>query len=81
MELINHVFDADAAHGAAGVTALLLKGRIVLIADTLVHEWPDEEDLANIAERAAADAGSGRHHFIIEGGGRLFEICIYILQQ
>ena len=53
MELINHVFDADAAHGAAGVTALLVKGRIVLIADTLVHEWPDEEDLANIAERAA----------------------------
>lgn len=53
MELINHVFDADASHGAAGVTALLVKGRIVLIADTLVHEWPDEEDLANIAERAA----------------------------
>ncbi len=53
MELVNHVFDADAAHGAAGVTALLVKGRIVLIADTLVHEWPDEEDLANIAERAA----------------------------
>jgi malate dehydrogenase (oxaloacetate-decarboxylating)(NADP+) len=53
MELINHVFDADAPNGAAGVTALLLKGRIILIADTLVHEWPDEEDLANIAERAA----------------------------
>jgi malate dehydrogenase (oxaloacetate-decarboxylating)(NADP+) len=53
MELINHVFDADASHGAAGVTALLVKGRIVLMADTLVHEWPDEEDLANIAERAA----------------------------
>ncbi|MFP7672373.1 NADP-dependent malic enzyme [Marivita sp. S0852] len=53
MELINHVFDADAAHGAAGVTALLHKGRIVLIADTLVHEWPDQEDLATIAERAA----------------------------
>ena len=53
MELINHVFDADAAHGAAGVTALLHKGRIVLIADTLVHEWPDENDLATIAERAA----------------------------
>jgi malate dehydrogenase (oxaloacetate-decarboxylating)(NADP+) len=58
MELINHVFDADAAHGAAGVTALLHKGRIVLMADTLVHEWPDEEDLANIAERAA---GVARH--------------------
>jgi malate dehydrogenase (oxaloacetate-decarboxylating)(NADP+) len=58
MELINHVFDADAAHGAAGVTAVLHKGRIVLISDTLVHEWPDEEDLANIAERAA---GVARH--------------------
>ncbi|ETA52987.1 NADP-dependent malic enzyme [Ponticoccus alexandrii] len=58
MELINHVFDADAKHGAAGITALLHKGRIVLIADTLVHEWPDENDLANIAERAA---GVARH--------------------
>ncbi|WIY26829.1 NADP-dependent malic enzyme [Parasedimentitalea psychrophila] len=55
---VNHVFDADAAHGAAGVTALLHKGRIVLIGDTLVHEWPDENDLANIAERAA---GVARH--------------------
>ncbi|MGR3377487.1 NADP-dependent malic enzyme [Salipiger abyssi] len=53
MELINHVFDADAHHGAVGVTALLLNGRIVLISDTLVHEWPVENDLANIAERAA----------------------------
>ncbi|SMC56323.1 NADP-dependent malic enzyme [Primorskyibacter flagellatus] len=53
MELINHVFDADAQHGAVGVTALLHKGRIVMISDTLVHEWPDEEDLATIAERSA----------------------------
>ncbi len=53
LERINHVFDADAAHGVAGVTALLHKGRIVLIADTLVQEWPDAEDLATIAERAA----------------------------
>ena len=58
MELINHVFDATAADGAVGVTALLHKGRIVMIADTLVHEWPDEEDLANIAERAAGVARS-----------------------
>ncbi|MBN7783431.1 NADP-dependent malic enzyme [Ponticoccus gilvus] len=58
MELINHVFDADAKHGAAGITALLHKGRIVLIADTLVHEWPNETDLANIAESAA---GVARH--------------------
>lgn len=53
LDRINHVFDADPAHGVAGVTALLHKGRIVLIADTLVQEWPDAEDLATIAERAA----------------------------
>ncbi|MEC8631764.1 MAG: NADP-dependent malic enzyme [Pseudomonadota bacterium] len=53
MELINHVFDASAQDGAVGVTAILHKGRVVLISDTLVHEWPDEEDLANIAERSA----------------------------
>ncbi|SCZ72343.1 malate dehydrogenase (oxaloacetate-decarboxylating)(NADP+) [Epibacterium ulvae] len=58
LDRINHVFDADADHGAAGVTALLQKGRIVLIGDTLVHEWPNENDLANIAERAA---GVARH--------------------
>ncbi|MDP7150625.1 MAG: NADP-dependent malic enzyme [Paracoccaceae bacterium] len=51
--LINHVFDADAAAGAVGITAMLHKGKVVLIGDTLVHEWPDEEDLANIAERGA----------------------------
>ena len=56
LDRINHVFDARATDGAVGVTALLHKGRIVLIADTLVHEWPETEDLANIAERAAAVA-------------------------
>ena len=54
LELINHVFDARAEDGAVGVTAVLHKGRIVFIADTLVHEWPEEEDMADIAERAAA---------------------------
>ena len=56
MDRINHVFDADVINGAAGITALVHKGRIVFIADTLVHEWPDEEDLANIAERGATVA-------------------------
>jgi len=51
--LINNVFDADSNAGAVGITALLHKGKVVLIGDTLVHEWPDEEDLANIAERGA----------------------------
>ncbi|MFS4581622.1 NADP-dependent malic enzyme [Phaeobacter sp. C3_T13_0] len=58
LDQINHVFDADATNGSAGVTALLHKGRIVLIGDTLVHEWPDENDLANIAQHAA---GVARH--------------------
>ncbi|MCF6444612.1 NADP-dependent malic enzyme [Nereida sp. MMG025] len=53
---INHVFDASAKDGAVGITALLHKGRIVLIGDTLVHEWPDENDLATIAVRGAAIA-------------------------
>jgi malate dehydrogenase (oxaloacetate-decarboxylating)(NADP+) len=56
LSLINHVFDAKAEDGAVGVTALLHKGRIVLVADTLVHEWPMEEDLATIATRAAGVA-------------------------
>jgi len=53
LELINHVFDAQASDGAVGITAVLHKGKIVLIGDTLVHEWPDENDLADIAERGA----------------------------
>jgi len=56
LSLINHVFDAKATDGAVGVTALLHKGKIVLIADTLVHEWPEPEDLANIATKAAGVA-------------------------
>lgn len=56
LELINRVFDAEPHDGAVGVTAILNKGKIVLMADTLVHEWPDENDLADIAERGAAVA-------------------------
>ena len=51
---INHVFDASTEGGAVGITVVLAGGRMVLIADTLVHEWPEAEDLADIAERAAA---------------------------
>ncbi len=58
LELLNHVIDATAKDGAVGVSAVLLRGRLVLIADTLVHEWPEKEDLADIAERAAHVARS-----------------------
>jgi len=50
---INYVFDASTKSGAVGITAVLAGGRMVLIADTLVHEWPEAEDLADISERAA----------------------------
>jgi malate dehydrogenase (oxaloacetate-decarboxylating)(NADP+) len=53
LELIGKVFDVSAQDGAVGITALLHKGRIVLIGDTLVNEWPDDRDLALIAERGA----------------------------
>ena len=56
LSLINHVFDARATDGAVGVTAILHKGKIVLIGDTLVHEWPESEDLATIAIKAAGVA-------------------------
>ncbi len=55
---IGLVFDATAADGAVGISAILHNGRLILIADTLVHEWPEREDLANIAEQAAKVARS-----------------------
>lgn len=53
LEMVGKVFDARAEDGAVGVTALLNKGKIVLIGDTLVHEWPSDTDMALIAERGA----------------------------
>ena len=56
LDRINHVFDANADNGVTGVTALIHRGRIILISDTLVQEWPNEKDLADIAENAAVVA-------------------------
>ncbi|MDO5621257.1 MAG: NADP-dependent malic enzyme [Paracoccus sp. (in: a-proteobacteria)] len=53
LEQVGRVFDVRPQDGAVGVSAVLHKGRIVLIGDTLVHEWPEAEDLADIAERSA----------------------------
>ena len=50
---IGHVFDVRPQDGAVGITAMLHKGRIVLMGDTLVHEWPEAHDLADIATRGA----------------------------
>ena len=60
LQALGHVFDLRPEDGAVGVTAVVARGRIVLIADTLVHEWPDENDLADIATagaRVARDMG------------------------
>ena len=54
--LIDHVFDVRADDGAVGITAIVHRGRIIFIGDTLVHEWPDENDLADIAERGVTVA-------------------------
>ncbi|WP_339113918.1 NADP-dependent malic enzyme [Thioclava sp. GXIMD2076] len=58
LERINKVVDATAESGAVGITAVLNKGKIVLLGDTLVHEWPDENDLADIATAGAEVARS-----------------------
>ncbi|MFS4438413.1 NADP-dependent malic enzyme [Paracoccaceae bacterium GXU_MW_L88] len=58
LEEIGHVYDVAPAQGAVGVTALMVRGRLVLIADTLVHEWPEAHDLADIAESAVKVARS-----------------------
>ncbi len=58
LALVNYVFDAEPGDGAVGITAVINRGKMVLIADTLVHEWPEKEDLADIAERAAEVARS-----------------------
>ena len=47
------VFDLRPQDGAVGISSVLHKGKIVLIGDTLVHEWPEAEDLADIAMRGA----------------------------
>ncbi|MEM8822803.1 MAG: NADP-dependent malic enzyme [Pseudomonadota bacterium] len=53
IRLLDHVFDIQKNPEAVGITALLHRGRIVLIGDTLVQEWPEPDDLANIAEAGA----------------------------
>jgi malate dehydrogenase (oxaloacetate-decarboxylating)(NADP+) len=60
IRLLDHVFPVNKNPDAVGITALLHRGRIVLLGDTLVNEWPDENALATIAEagaRVARDMG------------------------
>ncbi len=50
---IGRVFDTRQGRKVVGVSAVLARGRTVLVADTMVHEMPTGPELADIAEQAA----------------------------
>ncbi len=56
LEDVRLVLDPDHKRNLIGVTAVLSRGRTVLVADTMVHEMPEAEELANIAVAAAGAA-------------------------
>ena len=53
---IRRVIDPAPDQRVVGVSALLARSRTVLVADTLVHETPNEQELADIACSAAGVA-------------------------
>jgi malate dehydrogenase (oxaloacetate-decarboxylating)(NADP+) len=53
---ITRVIDPMPGKQVVGLTILIARGRTVFIADTLIHEVPTTEELADIAEAAAAKA-------------------------
>ena len=55
-EDIRAVIDSREGHRVIGVTLALCRGRAVLIADSCVHDLPNAEELADIAEEAARAA-------------------------
>lgn len=53
---VRRVMDAKPGHHVIGVSLALSRGRAVLIADTSIHDMPNSEQIANIAEEAARAA-------------------------
>jgi malate dehydrogenase (oxaloacetate-decarboxylating)(NADP+) len=53
---ITHCIDPKPGHRVMGVSLVLARGRIVLVADTAVTEMPEPHDLAEIAVEAAGVA-------------------------
>ncbi|MER9137797.1 NADP-dependent malic enzyme [Mesorhizobium sp. M0830] len=53
---IRRVIDARPGHRVIGVSIVLARGRTVLVADTAVHDMPNAEQIADIAEEAAGFA-------------------------
>ncbi|TIW90938.1 MAG: NADP-dependent malic enzyme, partial [Mesorhizobium sp.] len=56
LEDIRRVIDAKPGHRVIGVSIVLARGRTVLVADTAVHDMPNAEQIADIAEEAAGFA-------------------------
>jgi len=53
LETVRRVIDPKPGHRLIGVSLVLARGRAVLVADTVVHETPTAEELADIAVEAA----------------------------
>ncbi len=53
LEDVRRCIDTKPGHRVIGVSLVLARGRTVLVADTAVHDMPNSEQLADIAEEAA----------------------------
>ena len=53
---VRRVIDPKPGHCVIGVSLVLARGRLVLVADTAVHDLPTPAELADIAEEAAGVA-------------------------
>ena len=56
LEDVLRVIDPKPGHKVIGISLVLARGRLVLVADTAVHDNPLPEELADIAEEAAGVA-------------------------
>jgi len=56
LDRVQEVLDPENQKFVIGATAVVARGRTVLVADTVVHEMPTGEEIANIAEAAAGAA-------------------------
>ena len=53
---VRRLIDAKPGHRVVGVSIALCRGRTVIVADTAVHDMPNAEQLADIAEEVAGFA-------------------------
>ncbi len=56
LEDVRRVIDAKPGHRVIGISIALCRGRTVIVADTAVHDMPNSEQIADIAEEAAGFA-------------------------